>query len=443
MKKITMTLALFALSVTLAPAAPAGDDDGPEWDWFGSLRLRPEYNENMSDVFGGRDDRIAYAAYRANLGAKIGLDRDVTVVFNGQVLGLFGEDESPLRGTTSLDSTSAKFNLFNAYVEAKNLFGSKFSMRAGRQPLVFGDEWLLGDLEFYGGTSWDGLRGDFDREGGETSVFWAKVVETNTPESIALSEDIGGDSDLYGIWSNWDIGDKSLIEGGVLYLLDHRTLNDHPFQDKRWTYTVQYAYNPEGEAGWFGRVNAAIQRGTTLDVLGVDTTDIEDAIAYEGTGGHVWIKDGNPYKLWVRLAEYSGDDTTTEEIETFIPLAQDTHGRYGYLDMWTGQWGFTQFLGGSPGFQAIQFGAKAHLPSGIRLSLLVQQLRRSERFAPDESNINLGEEYAVTAAYDYGKNATIELGVAQLYPGTSMELEPPFFGSSTTRRVYVHTVVHF
>ena len=67
MKKANVTLTLLVLSLIFAPAVSAEGGDDAEWNWFGSLRVRPEYNENLSDVFAGNDDKIAYVAYRANL----------------------------------------------------------------------------------------------------------------------------------------------------------------------------------------------------------------------------------------------------------------------------------------------------------------------------------------------------------------------------------------
>ncbi len=451
MKRGMIVWAIVALVLAAAPAA-AGDD--ADWHWFGSLRVRPEYNENLSDLTGGRDDKIAYAGYRANLGLSVDLDRDVTLLFDGQALGVWGEDPDPFRGGTTQDTTSADFNFYRAYVEAKNIFGTKLSVRAGRQTLVFGDEWLLGDYDFYGGTSWDGIRADFARDTGTTSVFWAKVAETNTPEQLTdlTINDIGGDSDLYGFWGDWDLGNSHLVEAGVMYLLDHQTIvtdsgtaTTFPFDDKRWTITLQYAWGED--TGAFVRANTAMQTGETLDAsiptAPVDV-DIEDAYAFEVTGGYVFERDGQPYRLWARIAEYTGDDDTTpNENETFVPIAQDNHARYGLLDFWQGQWGFTPFIGGSPGFRALQVGVHAELANGLDVMLSAQELRRAERVSSTVTSRQLGREISLGVGYNYGENLRVEAGVAQLYPSTAFDFEPPFFASSITRRYYLNTVVNF
>ncbi len=447
MKKIAVTLALLALCLALAPAVPAGEKDGPEWDWFGSLRVRPEYNDNLSDVTAQEDDKIGYAAYRANVGARVTLDNGISAVIDLQGMGLWGEDQHPYRGWLSMDDTYSDFSVFQAYIEARNIFGSKFSARIGRQPLIYGDEWLVGDLDFYGGTTFDGVWGEFDREKGYTSLFWTSLAETTPPEMNYLYFGAGDswDSDFGGIWSGWEFGDNMILEAGYMYLIDDRTDDywEYGYRDKRQTATVQFAYNKDHEAGYFARANTAYQFGSGARYgEGWEEYDI-DALAGELTTGWIWIRADNPYKVWLRIAHYSGDDADTEDYETFVPLFQDTHARYGLLDFWSGQWGFAPYLGADPGFQAFQVGSSATLPNGLTLKILAQQLRRAVVYSSTETNRKLGSEFNVSASYDYGENLSLELGIAQLYPGTAISYEPPFFPSTTTRRVYLHAVAHF
>ena len=78
--KVLAALGVIALGVMPARSAEEGDGSTAKWDWFGSLRVRPEYNDNLSDSFLGRDDKIGYIGYRANIGTQISLDRDITVI---------------------------------------------------------------------------------------------------------------------------------------------------------------------------------------------------------------------------------------------------------------------------------------------------------------------------------------------------------------------------
>jgi len=194
--------------------------------------------------------------------------------------------------------------------------------------------------------------------------------------------------------------------------------------------------------GLFFTGNAAYQNGTTVDAT-LAPVDIDGAAAAELTGGYTWERSGNPYKLWGRYAVYSGDKASTpDKRETFVLVAQDNHARYGLLDLWTGQWGFTPFIGGPSGAEILQLGFDSTLPNTIRLRLMGQQVWRDEKF-PGNDNKNLGKEFGLSAFYNYGKNLEMELGVAILYPGASIALEPPLFGNSTARRIYFNTVARF
>jgi hypothetical protein len=266
------------------------------------------------------------------------------------------------------------------------------------------------------------------------------VGETDQVGVIPPAVDVSGDFNLYGIWTDWRIGQAQQLDVAWLYSFDHRAVDIQPFQDKRFTAHVRYAFG--GERGFFFNGNAGYQWGSTVDAS-LTKVDIGGASAAELTGGYVWERGGNPYKVWGRYASYTGDKANTpEKRETFVLIAQDNHARYGLLDLWTGGWGFVPFIGGPSGAEFLQAGFDSTLPNTIRLRLMGQQIWRDEEF-PGNDNKNLGKEFGLSTFYNYGKSIELELGVAILYPGASIALEPPFFGNSTTRRVYFNTVARF
>ncbi len=438
-------LAALAVLLLVVPVSAAEDDEAKtDFKWFGSLRFRPEYNDNLSDVFSGRDDKIGYVSYRINLGARVDLDKDVSVVLDGQAVGVWGEDQTPLRSGPSLDTTDAKFNFYRAFVEARDIMGTPFTFRAGRQPLAFGDEFLLGDLDFYGGTSWDSLRGDFASKLVDTTVFWGKGAELDAPEFMfgyPFGGDSNGDWDLYGAWTDWKIPGDNKLDVAMLYSLDRRYSDLIPFSDKRWTYYGYYHYGKG--IGLFGTLNAAVQRGRTArNSDGEEAIDIK-ADAVEATVGWNFERGGGKYDIWGRWANFSGDDPTTADTnEAYDPMTMDFHGRYGYLDFWTGWWGYNTFLG-DLGVQFAQVGFQSRLPNGIRITGLAQHVNRTSQTPAGATARNLGEEYGFVFGYDYGEHTSIDLGLAQLYPGRAFRDIAPQFASSTVRRFYVNTTVRF
>jgi len=455
MRRWTFWIVMIALTLGFASVAPAGDDDkeGTEIDWFGALRIRPEHNDNMSDALAGREDKIGYVAYRANLGARVMLPKDVTVVLDGQFIGAWGDEMTQFRGSQTMNSGvsgSGEFRLFNAYVKAEKILGTGFGVTVGRQPLVFGDEWLMGDEDFYGGTSWDGARGYWETDTAHTSVFWAKGSENDNPEffagGVSTAGDLTGDFDLYGLWSSINLSSANTLDVALLYGHDAQNNSINPnfnLTDKRFTLTFLYRYG--AETGFFANVDLAAQDGTTaINIASAPAeVDVEDSYAGEATVGWQWNKDGHPYKTWIRLAHYDGDDVSTPEIETFRPIAQDTHGRQGLVDFWNGMHGYPAFIGGEYGFQMLQLGFEASLPHGISLSGRAQLNQAAQQISSTNDIRRLGEEFGITAGYHYSDNVDLELGVAQVFPGTAFTFIAPGFGQDTVRRVYLNTTVSF
>ncbi len=453
MRRWKALIAVFALALCFVPASVAADDDAEgmnlTWHWFGSLRARPEYNDNLSDVSPVVDDEVSYANYRVNFGFSVDLDKGVSVLLDGQAYGAWGEDQTPQRGNLTTDNTSGDVAFYRAYIKAANIMDSNFSVTAGRQPLEYADEWLLGDSDFYAGTSWDAIRGDYQMKDdrGSVSLFWAKVAEQDVPETLVFTGDIGNDFDMYGIWTDWRVGDHSSLDVSALYGMDRRDVAGKGYTDKRFTGAVNYTYKNRDDGGFFFVGNGGLQDGRTLDSIGAKQ-EVE-GWAYELTPGWLWVHKGENgeadryTKIWVRAAEYSGDDQETNEVETWSPVAMDQHFRYGATDFWGGTFGHGAYIGGTPGFEALQLGFSTQTKVGIGLKGIIQQQRRSEKIGPGQDNRNLGQEIGVIASYDYGRNLTLELGVGQLFAGTAFSYEPPLFGQGNGRRAWLSATAHF
>lgn len=443
--KYLAALGVMLLGATPALHAQAGDEgEGTKWSWFGSLRVRPEYNENLSDLSVGRDDKIGYVGYRVNLGTEVNLDRDVSVVLDLQGVGSAGEDFSFTRGSQTFNFQDSYFSLYRGYIDVRNLFGEKIDLRVGRQELVFGDEFLLGNNDFYAGASWDAIRGDFKQNIGTFTAFWAKVAEVDHPEFFGdqFFQDAAGDWDFYGLYEAMKFGESHHIDLAVLYNFDHTPsyYGDIPFTEKRFTYHARYAYQPE--SGLFGAANLALQGGRTLAASGLQIVNA-DAYGVDGTIGYSWIKDGRKAQVHAKIANFSGDDPATEDNETFNPLAQDFHNRYGMLDFWNGIWGKQAYIGGAAGFRALQLGFRTELSNGITLSAVAQRNLRGIEPSETATNRNMGQEFGVLAEYAYGKNLELDFAYAQLFPGTANANEAPYFSKSVARRIYVGARARF
>jgi hypothetical protein len=436
-----MGVAVAAVLLFAVPSIARAEDHS--WKWFGTLRARPEFDNNLSDVNSFRDDQIFFTSYRANVGFSADLDHDVTVLIDGQVIGKWGED-SPFRGEITTDSTAEKFGVYRGYVEARKIGGSPVTVRAGRQPLQYGDEWILGDEEFYGGTSWDGVRANIETENGwwNESLFWARSVETTSPEQVPFGNgDTSGTKDLFGYWGGWSIADNQKLDFTVLY--DHDRL-ESSLMERRWTYAGHYSYG--GDEGVFVNLDLGAQSGRELvSSYATDHRTIR-AEAGELTGG--WVCKEHD-RFWGRIASYSGDDPSTNKNETWDPIAMDFHNRYGALDFWNGTYGHGAYIGGPSGFQVAQVGADLNLPWDLMLKLTAQQNRRDKKISGEFKNKDLGWEWGVALSRNYGKNLNLELGLGRLHAGRAFKGEAtdasgrPDGPQSDASRAYLQAVVHF
>lgn len=470
-RRWTIATAVVAALLVLAPASALAFEPGEyEWKWFGEVRFRPEWNDNMSGntnrVVKDEEWRIAYASYRVNFGFQVELPKDVTVVVNSQYLGTWGDDLNAIKGgpTTSpgdpydyyydkkgylYGGERSSFALFEAYVEAKQIFGTGFNLRAGRQKLAFGDEWFLGDLDFYGGTSWDGLRGDFENTFGEFTVFWGKAAERDAPEFVGGGDE-QDDADLYGAWAVIDLEEMGKVDVAVMSWEDHTVtytgFNSFSYADKRWT--VLAGYRLQKDLGLQLNVNAALQDGRTLAWDGSDTVGIS-AEAAEATVGWRWDRRGNPAYVALRGSYYTGDDPETLDNESFSAPFQDFHARYGYTDFWNGFWmqdstDDRMYIGGQGGFWSVAFHFDAQVKPGLDVFGLALMAEKVEQTEPGNTNKNLGDEFSLGTRYTFSENVQLELAISQIYPGAGMEDELlPDEDAQNIKRIYLNTRVRF
>jgi hypothetical protein len=98
------------------------------------------------------------------------------------------------------------------------MWGTPLSLRVGRQELVFGSEWLLGNTDgnaYYTGLSYDAIRLTFANDMFKADAFAGKLVET-------YGNFGKGDEDLYGVYGSYIGIEDVTIDAYWLYLVDNR-----------------------------------------------------------------------------------------------------------------------------------------------------------------------------------------------------------------------------
>ena len=178
----------------------------------GKLRIRGNYYR--MDDFGA----TSAVEQRTMLNVKADFTNDVSTFIEFDSYNFWGNDfrSDYLTGIDGRNGTDV--DLYQAYINVKDLWGTPLSLRVGRQELVFGSEWLLGNVDgnaYFTGLSFDAIRLTFANDMFKVDAFAAKLAETY--------QNFGkGDTDLYGIYASYLGIEDVTIDAYWLYLVDNR-----------------------------------------------------------------------------------------------------------------------------------------------------------------------------------------------------------------------------
>jgi hypothetical protein len=172
-----------------------------EFDVGGQVRLRGDFakNQNFTDFAFTPGHNEAQFLERTRLQASvenhaINLEGFVQIQWYGRWDGI--------------DHRSA-FDLYQGYIEWGKILGSPFSLKAGRQELLYGSGFFIGTNDFYNGLSWDGVKTSINlNEEVTTDILGVKMVKLNP-----------GDPSIYlaGIYTTYKISKDGSLEGYFFY----------------------------------------------------------------------------------------------------------------------------------------------------------------------------------------------------------------------------------
>lgn len=377
------------------------------------VRSRFEWNDNLTDFTDDADDEFGFVPSRARLGFGLTLPRDVDVYVEAQELWSFGEDtparfteaarqmpgSAPVSGNVNTTTHRDDLDLYQAYITANNIGDSNFSVRVGRQEMPFGNEWMIGDNDFYGGMSFDALHGWWNFDRGDLHLFWSKIDENNTgAQGGALGPIVNAsddDRDLYGAYYvHPEIG-TSLI-GFDLYgiaFLDHTdTLanGEAYWIGTRFYRQPEWGFHFNAEATYlFGNNDAANYGGADVDL---------QSWGFEGHAGYTFDVTGNP-DIHGGITWATGDDDPTDsDNETFFAPFPDPHGRLGFADL--------VVASNLIAYQIGYAGSWENLAWGVEL----YNFEMDE--APAGTDDSIAQEVDLWFNYQYSRNLSLQIAYA-------------------------------
>lgn len=461
---LALTAALFVV-----PAWAGDDDDADEGDKrfsiHGEVRSRWEYFDNVADFLDHsdsgdfEDDEYDIWPFRVRIAAEGHFTDNVKGYIELQNSGFFG-NETPFKalpdpnfqvlGTGGVPRGFPGFeeedtSLYQGWVALEGIAGSSFDLKIGRQEHVLGNELQLGDLDFYSGLSFDGLRGTFNWEKSDLNLFYYLISELGAGCTAFCSNE---NFSLAGATWTWQINNK----GQVLepYLLDtHNSSDFNPvFFDRMniWTYGARYSRPvmssediDDGHFDWNAEV--ALQNGD-IGFLGAE--EDHKASIVEGWFGYNWKHGNSRSRAHIGLLTTSGDDDQSDDVlgnedsdhEDYLFLFTDVHAnnRLGDMDLETFFFSWADTVFGpffANGITDLSLGYTWHGEDDRhRLMGAVHNFVLSEDFCgikgtrggPTTScDDELGLEADFSYNFRYTEHVALEAGLAWFSPGTVVD----------------------
>jgi hypothetical protein len=401
-----------------------------------SVRVRPEYNQNLTDFDSSAGDQSEFFSGRFRLGIGADLPFDTGVFIEAQNNGTWGDDSVSGNVDASGDDN---VKIYQAFGEARRIGGSGFSARVGRQELLYGTEMLLGDADFGPGLSHDTVKLMYETDMLSVHAWFAKEVDqTGIPGANPFQDN---DVDFWGIYSTYNCCKGTGLDAYYLYLRDPRSTGTALPDDKRHTLGARGFVEPEIQMPVSVVLSSEFAWQFGYSGLGEHTVR---AFAWETTAGFVAKDCPHKPKATIGYAFASGDHNPNDtRDETFNPLFEDNHPRLGYSDLFAlSNLHAITIVGTLKPFEHIEPGLGYYAfwvhrtQDGVQPSSVQPGLG-----ANPGGNHFIGHEVNVFVNFDWTKHLVAQLAWAHLIPGEFIRNQ---FGSlDGADRVYLQLVAGF
>lgn len=441
-------------------------------DVGGEIRIRYENRENVQ-LNNNTSDNVHGTTQRTRVNVNAKVSDEISAFIQLQNVRTWGSNSSANTTTTDTAFSDGTTNngtttdTHQAYLQVNKVFGTPLSVRLGRQELSYGNERLVGALNWSQiGRSFDAAKVMYKSSDIDVDVWASKLNERTTQTDIvsetAARKGSDNDMDFYGIWATYkgikdntiDLYALVLRDGGAGVFANTATpnvnagaalINGINYGDPDGDGTVAGA-NKEGAALLYtlgARLKGAVgsfDYEAELDYQTGDTfngTDV-DAMAYAVTLGYTLPVDMSP-RISVEYVNADGDDNSTDgDVETFNQLFPTGHKHLGYAD-----------LVGYQNVEAWRLGASIKPTKALFVSVDYWNFQLNEDkdawyrangsrvIAPvtaGSTNVTddeIGNEIDVIAKYKYADNLSLEAGYSLFQPGDLVQTATRGAGAGT------------
>lgn len=314
------------------------------------------------------------------------------------------------------------FEMFQGFLEVKNILGTNFGLKAGRFQMIYGDGRYLGPSFWsINERKYDGVRAQYKTESITADVFYTRH---NSPQDeyylktlrayypLESADNFG--NDVMGFWGNMKINKTNAVD-----LFAFMESNTAPATElSRTTAGLNY----KGKFGAFSAyADYAMQFGTeTTIVEGADNVE-KDINAY-----HAALKLSymlKPIKLTAGMDMFSGTSVVNPDgdINTFSNLLGSKHKFMGMMDYFLSVKGGTDNLGVNDFYFAAAY-PKITKKIGASITYHLFMSNQEGINLEDASTFSdFGSEIDFVLTYKVAKGFMVKTGAAVFIQGDLMK----------------------
>ncbi len=204
---------------------PAGPSEIRIPDFF--VPRRPIGPFGVTSRYDWSDDEPDYqiVEQRTRLNINADFTNEVSAFIELESYDLWGEDfrSDYVTGADSRATTTNDVEVYQAYIEAADMFGYPLRLRLGRQELKMGKGWLVDDITTaIWGRSFDAIRLTYSTDALDVDAWYSKYLERGIAEQ-------DGDVDFSGVYATYKGLDFLSVSAYWMWIRDGGSLNDTNF----------------------------------------------------------------------------------------------------------------------------------------------------------------------------------------------------------------------
>ena len=400
----------------------------------GSIRIRGNYFDmDYSRIRGGyfydggyrveTFGKHAMIEQRTRLNIKADFTQDVSAFIEFDYYNWWGDDfRSNYLTGADFRAGANDVDLYQGYIEAKNMWGTPLSMRVGRQELAFGSQWLVGvnDVSHsFTGLSFDALRVTFANDLVQIDAVAAKLAET-------YGDFLDDDVDFYALYGSYIGIEDVTLDAYWMFIRDDLGFVDR-FANISGADLHTIGLRGAGVIGAFDfELEAAYQFG---DVDGVANpwfrifkreADVDfSEFAVNAEVGYTFDMTMQP-RLFARFAYLGGGspDRSCWSNDYTMPFNRlFSNVKYSeFLD------NYTLFQGAATNLFFYSIGAEAMVTEALELALVGSYYHADQYPHPRRrASKGLGWEVALYADYHYSDDLVFRAGYAHFFGKRGLE----------------------